>query len=296
MFAKFAKIACAFALAGALVGCGERVEIPPAHVGKILGASGYHQEVIPSSRFRLPFCLVSVNCDKLVVMDVSDNAFNEDLTIFIPKDKLNVEVKVRTVLAVQPEKVNGLFSSVSPASNEGSQRYISISRVYQVYAMQIIQSEVREYLSQYSIEEIASSNERMNADIRVRLQAALKERTPFLVRSAGIVQMDYPKEITDAQKNAAQRRESIRTEQAKLEESQVRLQRELEEARLIRQVEKEKAETEAQAQLILAASIDSNVLRLRELENERARIEKWDGRLPTTVLGKNSDTLLNLSK
>ncbi len=48
---------------------------------------------------------------------------------------------------------------------------------------------------------------------------------------------------------------------------------------------KEKAETEALAQATLAASVDSRVLELRKLENQRAWIEKWDGQLPTTVLG-----------
>ena len=64
-----------------------------------------------------------------------------------------------------------------------------------------------------------------------------------------------------------------------------RLERELREARLQRAIEKEKAETEALAQATLAASVDSRVLELRKLENQRAWIEKWDGQLPTTVLG-----------
>lgn len=31
--------------------------------------------------------------------------------------------------------------------------------------------------------------------------------------------------------------------------------------------------------------MDARVLELRKLENQRAWIEKWDGKLPTTTLG-----------
>ena len=67
--------------------------------------------------------------------------------------------------------------------------------------------------------------------------------------------------------------------------SAARLERELREARMQRAIEKEKAETEAVSQATLAQSVDARVLELRKLENQRAWIEKWDGKLPTTTLG-----------
>ena len=110
-------------------------------------------------------------------------------------------------------------------------------------------------------------------------------RTPFSVRHVGITNLKYPDIITKAQEAAAERREAIQQEEAQTQVSAARLERELREARLQRAIEKEKAETEALAQATLAASVDSRVLELRKLENQRAWIEKWDGQLPTTVLG-----------
>lgn len=68
----------------ALSACGERVEVPPAHVGKIMTKDGYQDNLIPTSKFRLPPCLAY--CDRLVLLDVSDKAYQESMSIFIPED------------------------------------------------------------------------------------------------------------------------------------------------------------------------------------------------------------------
>jgi|SRR5690554_1042974 len=281
------------AVALILGGCGERVEVPPANVGKIMTKDGYQENLIPTSKFRLPACLAY--CDRLVLLDVSDNSYSESLTIFIPEDKLNLSVTLRTTLSVNPRKSEELFAALTPKSIEGSTSRIDNLTIYNTYASQIIQAEVREYLSQYSIAEIASSNEKVNSDIRERLSKVLSERTPFNVRYVGLTNIEYPRIITAAQEAAAERREAVQQEQAQLEISKVKLERELQEARLTRAIEKEKAETEAIAQRLLAESVDNRVLELRRLENERLWIEKWSGTLPTTVMG-DAVPMINLGK
>lgn len=266
-----------------LTACGNKVEVPPAHVGKIMTKDGYQDTLIPTSKFRLSPCWAY--CDRLVLLDVSDKAYQETLSIFIPEDKLNLEVAVRATLSINPAKTAELFNTISPAGNEGDMSVIGNEQVYRTYASQIIQTEVREYLSKFSISEIASSNEKINADLRNQLGKVIEERTPFSVRYVGITNFKYPKIITDAQESAAERREAIQKEEAQLAISKAQLERELQEARLKRAIDKEKAETEALAQSVLAQSVDNRVLELRKLENQRAWIEKWNGQLPTTTLG-----------
>lgn len=58
------KIAIAVALAVSLAACGERVEVPPAHLGKIMTKDGYLPGTVGTSKFRLPACWSY--CDKLV--------------------------------------------------------------------------------------------------------------------------------------------------------------------------------------------------------------------------------------
>src|SRR5690606_31794083 len=135
----------------------------------------------------------------------------------------------------------------------------------------------------------------INNELRVRLTKTLSERTPFSVRYVGLTNVQYPRIITDAQENAARRREQVQQEEAQLEISKGTLERELQEARLKRQIEKEKSETEAEGQRILAQSVDNQVLALRKLENERLWIEKWDGKLPVTAMG-DAIPMVNLGK
>lgn len=287
------------ALALALVGCGERVEVPPAHVGKIMTKDGYQENTIPTSKFRLPWCWTY--CDKLVLLNAADQAVSEELTVFMPEDKLNLKTTVKVTLSLDPKKVDPLFSSISPTyDKETDSTYIPLNKVYQTYAQQIIMTEAREYLSKYSIAEIASNLERVNTELREQLTKSIQARSPFTVRNVGITNVDYPKIITDAQENAAERREKIQQEEAQLAISKVSLERELQETRLRRQIELEKAQIEAQAQRIQREVVDEKVLALRKLENERAWIEQWNGQLPdtVTVLGdsKTGQMILNLPK
>jgi predicted small lipoprotein YifL len=46
---SLAAVAAAFVLGA----CGQKVEVPPAHVGKIMTKDGYQESLIPTSKFRL---------------------------------------------------------------------------------------------------------------------------------------------------------------------------------------------------------------------------------------------------
>lgn len=278
-----------------LVACGARVEVPPAHIGKILTAEGFKEEVIQPSKFRLPFCIWY--CDKLVLLDVSDKTQGEPLTIFIPTDKLNLDVMVQVTMSLNPSKTNSLFSTLAQSSTNDSDITIIVwQNIYKTYAQQLIVTETRQYLSQFKISEIASSLDKVNSDLRELLDLRIQEKTPFTVRYAGITNIKYPPIITEAQENAAKRREQIQQEEAQLEISKVQLERELQETQLKRQIELEKAQIEAKSQQIQRDVVDEKVLKLRVLENQRLWIEKWNGQLPATVLGNGDDTqmLLNL--
>lgn len=286
------SIAIAIAASALLTACGKAVEVPPAHVGMISTKDGYQDNLIPTSKFRLDMCWAY--CDRLVLLDVADKAYKEDLQIFIPEDQLNLGVTVQSTLSIEPKKTKELFKAVAPKATDDNQlSVIENSQVYRTYASQIIQKEVREYLSKYSISQIASSNEKINADLAVRLSAILSERTPFNVRFVGITGLKYPDIITKAQEAAAERREAIQQEEAQAKVTEVKLAAQLKEAQLQRAIEKEKAETEALAQRTLAASVDPNVLKLRQLEIDKIMAERWDGKLPTHIMG-DSPMMFNM--
>ena len=269
-----------------LVSCGERVEISPTEVGRIMTRDGYQEQTLTTSKFRLPPCFAY--CDKLVKIDVADAVVTEKLKLFMPKDKLNLDLSVRGTVSINPSNIDSLFSKVVAQRRDDGSYYIEKDTIYYTYAQNLIQTTVREYITNFTIAEVASSLDKINIDLHNIISEKLGNSTPFKVRSFGVVDIKYPSIITEAQENAARRREQIQQEEAQLEISKVSLQRELQEARLKRQIEIEKAQTEAAAQKIQREVVDDRVMRLRQLENERIWIEKWDGKLPYFSAGGDS--------
>lgn len=285
---KFAALGMAAVL---MVGCGQKVEVPPGHYGKIMTKDGYQEGLIPASKLRLPFCMNF--CDKMVVLDSTDKSYSETLEIFIPADKLNITVDIKATLAVDPTKTDALFNKLPQRPVTDQYSVIEGPSIYNTYGKQILQTEVRAYMTQYTISEIASNIEKINADIQVLLQKAMGERTPFRVTYAGLSNIQFPPIITNAQIAAAERREQIQKEEAQLAVSKVSMERELQEAKLQRQIEKEKAETEAIKQKTVAESITPQYLRMKELEIEQIKAEKWNGVQPSTIVGTGANMIMD---
>lgn len=285
------KVMVAAVMALALVGCGEKVSVPSGAVGKIVTKDGYQEAIIPTSDFRLPVC--NAYCDRLIVLDVTDRRYSEPLKIFIPSDKLDINLNVEATLRVDRAKADGLFSQLPQEKTDNSRiSVITGNTVYNTYGRQIMEAEVRSYLTQYSIAEISSNIEKINADIREILQRVMGERTPFKVVYAGLTNIEFPPIITRAQEASAERREAIAKENAQLEVSKVTLERELKEAQMNRQIEKEKAETKAIEQRAVAETLTPQYLRMRELEIEEIKARKWNGTVPSTVMGQNAPGML----
>ena len=83
----------------------------------------------------------------------------------------------------------------------------------------------------------------------------------------------------------------IAQEEAQLSVSKVSLDRQLQEAKMQRAIDKEKAETEAQAQRVLAEAVDPRSLRIKELEIERIKAERWNGQLPQTIMSSGNGSI-----
>lgn len=263
MFKTLKNVAIAATVALTLSACGSKVEVPPAHVGKVVGSLGYKEGTIPTSKFRLDACIAY--CDKLVLLSVADTSVNEKLELFMPQDRLTMTFDLRMTMSVKPTHYDELFTKVPPVEAPDGDR-IPIERAYQIYAQQIIRSEAREYLSQYSIGEIVSNREQINAGLSEKIRDSVSKRTPFFLTYAGLADIKYPDIIVKAQENAAERREAIQQEEAQLEISKVQLERQLQEQQLQRKVDVEKAQAEAEVARIQSNSLTPQYMRYRELQ------------------------------
>ena len=260
---KFRNALVVSALAVSLAACGSKVEVPAAHVAKIMTKDGYKADTIGTSKFRLDWCWAY--CDKLVLLDASDQAVSEKMELFMPEDKLNMTFDLRLTMIINPNKYEELFARIPPVDQNGVD-VISWNKAYVTYAQQIVRAEAREFLSDFTIAEIASSRETINAQLSQRLTKSINEKTPFQVRYVGLADIQYPEIIVEAQENAAERREQINQEYANLELSKVRLERELQEQAMNQKITLERARAEAEVARIQSHSLTPAYIRYRELQ------------------------------
>src|SRR5699024_2605167 len=112
-------------------------------------------------------------------------------------------------LTVNPDKYDMLFNKISPKALDRSRALISLDKAYKVYAQPIIATESRDFLSQFSIDEIAGNRDTVSTKLARKLTQEIQDKTPFIVRYAALSDVDYPEIILKAQQRAAARREQI---------------------------------------------------------------------------------------
>ena len=238
---------------------GHKVEVPPAHVGKILTKQGFKKDLIPPSKFRLETCFAY--CDRLITMEVSDQPVKETFAnLFMPKDQLTMDFDIRLTLSINTDKVNTVYARVPAEMGK-----ISFQRVYLTYAKPIIRDEVRQVLAEFSINEVASSREKLSAKLELVVRNALKD-TPISLKRLGLAEVKFPDVITTAKTQAAERREQIEQEKAQFEIQKVQLERKLESAKMSRAIEREKATGVAEVNELLAKSVNDKYLAYKQLE------------------------------
>ena len=261
------KLAIFTALAFSLSGCfvGEKVEVPPASVGMIMGKNGYQGDIIPTSRFRLPVCFL--NCDKLVVIEAGDVGMKEAMTVLMPQDSLDLGVDVRFTLALSEDKdqILSVFDRVVPTSLESGNFGTSLEQIYNVYGSSIVRNVVRSTLSEYSIAEIAANQAAVSERLRQEVSNALV-KTPLEIKQFGLADIRFPTIITAAREAAQSRKIDIEKAdadaQVKIREAQARL----EVTRAEREADLLAAQTIAEQNIILANGVTPEVLRYMELE------------------------------
>lgn len=251
-----------------LAGCGERVEVPPVHIAKIMHTSGYKAGTINTSTFRLDYCkLPGQVCEKLVLLDISDFSKTEKFQLFMPKDKLEMGFSVRLTLAPKPEEREALFGKLAPSpTKDDFIATISNNSGYLTYVQPVVKREARDFMSKYSIMEVANNREAISNSLAAHLSQVIDERTPYMAKMVDLDETTYPPVITEAQIKSAERREQIQREEAEKKVNRVRMEKELDLAQKQRAIDIERAEAEAEVNLILGDSMTPAYEKYRQLD------------------------------
>ncbi len=261
---KYAKHLVLALGAGLLVGCGEIVEIPPAHVGKILEKE-YEEETRAPGRFRLDFCMGQV-CPRLVIADVSDRTTTETITMIMPHDRLEMTFDLGITYTVDPTQTDKLFSSLPAAKVDEHNLKISIESAYNTYGRPIVLSESRNYLAQFTIDDILGRPGEITNGLRDHIRERVESQTVFTINNLGMNKSEPPPVIIERQMNTASHAENLRIEAQEQEIDEIRLERELINASKTRQIDIEKAQANAEVNRIVTESMSPEYERYRMLE------------------------------
>lgn len=171
------------------------------------------------------------------------------------KDMQQVHTKIALNYHVDPNQVVSVFRELG---QEVGARII----------VPAVQEAVKAATAQYTAEELISKR----PEVRERIKALLSERLSkhgVIVDEFSIVNFAFSKSFNDAI-------------EAKTTAEQLKLKAERDLARIRVEAEQKiaNAKAEAESLALQRQQVTSELLRLREIENQRQAIEKWDGKLP----------------
>ena len=277
----------------ALVACGTPVEVPAAHIGKKMTDGGLQDGIIQPSKFKLESWCRS--CDTLVLAQTSDYKTDENLKVFMPEDNLNLQVQVSGTYSVSAseDNVERIFSRMLPQPTEnGKVSLIKVEDVYRTYAKQVVETETRNVLTQYSIEHVMNNRDAVSQEITQAITNELKVApiTPLILALADIQPPDI---IVEAQEAAKQRKIDIEKTLAQKQIDITKANAALEVAEAVQAADLVEAETQVLVNAKLAESVSDAFVTQRYLkflqtvaENDsKTLILPWEAM--ETVAGQN---------
>lgn len=255
-------VVCALALS--TMGC--TTELPVGHVGMIMSADGLQKQVYqPGRHFVGPL-------SSLLLIEKQELKAKETLSILC-KDDLNFafDLVIRTRLDADDAKSVATVLERQGA-NLNNRNVLTTQFLYNTYVQPAARSIARTVVAKYETTEIRENRDKIQKAINDELIKSLKG-TPMEIMAVYTSNFDYPKVITDAMTLAKKSEVDIkRTEIDKTKRIlAAKADREVAEERKATRVAE--AESEAAYNTIVAQSVSTNYLKLREIELDLARVE-----------------------
>lgn len=138
-----------------------------------------------------------------------------------------------------------------------------------------VQEAVKAATAQYTAEELITKRPEVRDKIRALLQERLSKHG-VIVDEFSITNFAFSKSFTEAVEA-----------KTTAEQQKLKAERDLQRIRVEAEQKVAQARAEAESLKLQKQEVTSDLLRLREIENQRKAIDKWDGKLPATMLGNS---------
>jgi len=225
------------------------VIVPAGHAGVMLNFGAVKETPLREGiHFRVPIYQKVVNMDCRVQKAEHDAAAaSRDLQTVTSKVAVNYHVELASA-AILYQRVGPEFESrvIAPA----------------------IQESIKAVTARYTAEELITRRPEVATKTSEMLTAKLSDYH-IAVDRFNIVNFEFSKEFNKAIE-----------EKQTAEQRALKAQRDLERIKIEAEQKVTQARAEAEALRIQREQVTAELLRLREIENQRVAIEKWDGKLP----------------
>lgn len=226
---------------------------------------------------------------------VQDTMIYEGLNLKIPFVEKIVKIDCRTqVYEVTTEASSKDLQKVSNIkvvvnynvdTTKANQLYREVGEQYKTVLIEpAVLESLKQGISQYTAEELITKRSDCATVILDLLKSKLESRG-ILISALNITDLSFSAEFDQAVEN-----------KQIVEQQTQQAQYELEKARVENQKKIENAQADAQVMATQNAQITDNYLKLKEIENQKTMIDKWNGTLPTTMTGSDVSSIFNLNK
>lgn len=187
-----------------------------------------------------------------------------DSTSAQSKDLQNVTTQVALNCYLRPDKVNEVFQK------------LGVDYVSNIITP-TIQESIKSATAKFNAEELITKRQIVKNQVREYITKRLSINN-IIVTDFSIVDFDFSPKFVDA----------IEKKQI-AEQNALRAKNDLERVKIEAQQKIEQAGAEAKAQALLHNTISKEIIELR-------MVEKWDGKMPQFYMGKDSGTMLDITK
>lgn len=250
-------------LAGVIAG--SVVIVPPGHRGVIFNrVSGVKPAALGEG---LGFIVPVL--EQAILMNVRVQKDSYDATA-ASKDLQTVHTKVALNYRPVPEAVPRLFSEVGMGYSD---RVIAPA----------VQEAVKATTARFTAEELITHREDVKKIIQELVERYVS-KVNIRVEELYITDFDFSRQFSEA----------IESKQI-AEQTALKAKRDLDRIKIEADQKIASARAEAESLRMQKEAITPQLIQLRQVEMQRLAIEKWDGRMPVTMLGGGATPLLNLN-
>lgn len=283
------------ALLALSTGCSTR--IGPGHVGIVVQAAGSNKGVLdaPVRTGRVwynPYAETVIEYPTYMqtakwTQNPNEGSQNDDSITFTNKDSMAINADISLSYSLTDSKVP--FFYVKFLSDD-------LNGFTHGFLRNVARDCFNEHAGKYSVEQIMGDNAQFLKDARECVQSQVIDYGVKIEQLGFIGAPRPPKNVIDAINLKAQAQQTALQKQMEVQQVQADAAKNVAQAEGDAKSQIARANGEAEANRLRASSITENLLKNRALDNEHDRIWKWNGQLPSTIVGSGTGSLVTLPK